>query len=258
MTASLHKLQTEFAAAILEDSPAVLARIRAGRFSAARHLQVYRNNTFANLTDALAADYPVIQRLVGEGFFNFLADAYIRRHPPRSGNLHQFGDALAEFLGGFEPARHLPYLPDVARLEWAWQESYHAADAQALSAEALAAVAAEDYSRLVFALHPSVRLLESRYPCRRIWQVNQPGIDEAPAVDLGAGAERLLVVRHGIEVVVLALGTGEHALLRAFAAGRALGVAANAALTAEPAFDLGAALRRHVGAGHVTGFSISP
>jgi len=254
MTASLRELQQAFAAGVFEESNTLLTDLRDGGFRAVQHLQIYRNNVFAKLTDALGACYPVVQKLVGEGFFGFLADAYIRRHPPRSGDVHDFGSALPEFVAAFEPARSLAYLPDVARLEWAWHESYHAADAAPLVPETLGAVSPEVYACIVFHLHPSARLLQSAFPCLRIWQVNQPGFDGEPTVNLDAGAEQLLVIRHGVDVVIGALGAGEYAMLRAFADGKNLGEAADGALAVEPAFDLGAALRRHVVVETFSGF----
>jgi hypothetical protein len=258
MTPSLRELQQGFAADVLGDTDTVLVHVQDGVFAAARHFQIYRNNTFANLTDALAACYPVIQRLVGEGFFGFLADGYIRHHPPRSGNLHDFGAALAEFIATFEPARSLPYLPDVARLEWAWQRSYHAQDAASLAPERLASVPAQDYARIVLRLHPSAVLLESAFPCRRIWQVNQLEYRGEPTVDLDTGPEQLLILRRGLDVVILTLDPGEYALLRSLDAGLNLGDASAAAFAAAPEFDLGAVLHRHIGSGTFSDFTLSP
>ncbi len=252
---SLRELQQTFSAGVFEDTPAVLTHVRDGTFTAARQFQVYRHNTFANLTDALAACYPVTQRLVGADFFAPLADSYIRHHPPRSGNLHEFGATLADFLETFAPAKSLVYLPDVARLEWAWQQAYHARDAMPLSPEALAAVAPEHYPELVFHLHPSARLLESAYPVSLIWQVNQPDFNGDPTVNLDHGAQRLLIVRRGLDVKIELLGNGEHALLRAFADAKTLAQANHAAFAAEPAFDLTRALQRHVVAGTLVEFS---
>ncbi len=256
MTPMLRELQREFADGIWNDAPAVHAHICDGTFPAARHLQIYRHNTFANLTDALAADYPVVHRLVAEGFFAYAADSYIRRHPPRSGNLHDFGGNFAGFLAAFPAAQTLPYLPDVARLEWAWQEAYHAAEAQPLSLDALAAVAPEHYGSLVFRLHPSARLLASDYPVLRIWQVNQPDFEGDPAVDLAEGAARLLVVRHGLDVEIEPLSVGEYAWLAALAAGRPLAAATEAALAAAADFDVAQAMQRHVRSVTLTGFDV--
>ncbi len=292
MTPMLRELQRAFADGIWNDAPAVLAHVCDGTFPAARHLQVYRHNTFANLTDALAADFPVVRRLVGEGFFAYAADSYIRRHPPRSGNLHDFGDGtepraagqgcpgcgfggdFAGFLATFPAAQTLPYLPDVARLEWAWQEAYHAGEAAPLSLDALAAVAPEHYGSLVFRLHPSARLLASDYPLLRIWQVNQPDFEGDPAVDLAEGTVRLLVVRRGLDVEIEPLTPSEYVWLAALAAGRPLAAATEAALAAVPdfgdrtepraaaqgrvgcGFDVAQAMQRHVRSVTLAGFDV--
>jgi hypothetical protein len=256
VTPSLRELQQAFADAVLHDAAAVLTHVRDGVFPAARHLQVYRNNCFANLTDALAACYPVVRRLVGDDFFDYTADGYIRQHPPASGNLHDFGAAFPAYLAALASAQSLPYLPDVARLEWAWQRAYHAADAPVLAAEALAAVKPDDYEKLVFQLHPSAQLFDSRYPCLRIWQVNQADYQGDPKVDLDQGAEHLLVVRRRFDIEIEPLGKGEHALLKAFEQGKPLATANELAIAADADFDLASVLNRHVVAVTVTNFTL--
>jgi hypothetical protein len=252
---SLHELERAVAAGIYAADPAAAAHVRAGRFPAEQHLQVYRHNVFESLTGALKAVYPVVERLVGEGFFRYAAEAYIRRHPPASGNLHDFGGGFAAFLTAFAPAAALVYLPDVARLEWAWHEAFHAADAPALALERLAEVPSARYGELRFTLHPSARLIESEYPCLRIWQVNQPDWSGDETVDLAEGGVRLLVIRRGLEVRIEPLSPGEHALLAALAARQPFAASAEAALAAEHAFDLAGRLRWHVGHATLTAFS---
>lgn len=244
----LPELQTAFAAGVLGENPGALAAIAPGRFEPDQHLQIYRNNVFESLTGALKAVYPVIERLVGEGFFRFAADSYIRLHPPRSGNLHDFGMHYADFLAGFAPATGLPYLPDVARLEWAWHEAFHAADAAPLDARCLADVPAEQQGDLRFTLNPSVRLLNSIYPVLSIWQANQ---DEAAEqiVDLTQGGAPLLVIRRSLRVEIEILTPGEYTLLRAFTQDASLETACDAAFAAESTFDLGAALQRGIQGG---------
>ena len=257
MTPSLRELEQAFASAILDDAPSVIRHVNDGTFPAARHLQVYRHNTFANLTDALAAVYPVVRRLVGEPFFEQSADGFIRRHPPRSGNLHDFGATFADFLTAFPGADNLAYLPDVARLEWACHQAFHAAEAAPLALDALGAVPPDSYGALVFQLHPSSRLLASAYPMLRIWQVNQPGFDGDPTVNLDQGAERLLVVRAGITVEIEKLDAGEYTLLSAFSASRTLAAASDEAHAADARFDLMITLSRHVQSGALVGFQLN-
>ena len=101
-----------------------------------RRFAVYRNNVAHSLSRALASRYPVIERLVGEDFFRPLAAAFIAAHPPASPMLFQWGGEFPGFLAGFPPLRDLPYLADVAELEWLRGQAYHAADAQPADATA--------------------------------------------------------------------------------------------------------------------------
>jgi len=250
----LRDLQTDFAAAVFDERPEMSARVRAGRFPAAQHLQVYRNNVVESLTGALCAVYPVVEKLVGDGFFRYAVHEYLRAHRPRSGNLHDFGDAFASFLSGFAPAAELPYLPDVARLEWAWHQAFHAADAPAFDLARLGAVPAERHETLRFVLHPSACLLASDFPVVRIFEINQEGFEDEPSVDLAEGGVRALVIRRGLTVYVEPLAAGETELLAALAGQQPLGTAVQAALAAQPDFDLTGTLAEHLRRGTLVDF----
>ena len=252
---ALHELQLAFAGAILEHrADDLVGRVRAGGLAAAERVQVYRNNSFASLTQALAGVYPVVARLVGERFFAQLARAYIRTHPSRSGNLHDFGGALALFAGGLPETRELPYLADVATLEWAYHESFHAADAPPLDLARLAGVPESEHERLRFRLHPATRLVASRYPIYAIWEANQDDADCESTIDLDAGPDYLMVARRGLETFVARVAPGDFALAAEISAGATLAQACDAALAADPAIDLGAAFGRLVASGTVAGF----
>jgi len=248
---TLPELQRDFVAAVFDEGDErVTAGIRNGRFGAARLIQIYRNNVFLSLTGALAAVYPVVQRLVGEGFFKYLADSFIRAHRPRSGNLHDFGGSLAEFLAGFPACAEHAYLSDVARLEWACHQVFHAA-APPFDLAALGAVSPEHYGALRFSLSPAARLIASDYPLLAIWRANQPGADET-TVDLGAGGVRLLVLRRALEVEFKRLAPGEYALLDALRDGAALEQASERAIEAAADFDLAHCLQQQVALGTLT------
>jgi hypothetical protein len=243
---SLLELQREFSDGVLHSaSPEFMRQVRPGRFAPERHFQVYRNNVFESLTNALKAVYPVTERLVGEGFFRYAAASYIPLHRPESGNLHDFGEHFAGFLSGFPPARELVYLPDVARLEWAMHESFHAGVGQPMTLECLTSLPSIQYGNLKFRLSPSARLLSSAFPIFRIWQVNQPDYAGDLSINLEEGGVKLLVIRHQ-EVEIMPLGEGEFSLLSVIAAGAPLAQAASAAMDAQADFDLTAALARHV------------
>lgn len=223
---SLREQQAAFGAALL------------GRGGPPR-MAIYRNNVLGNWRGALAGAYPVTRMIVGDAFFGALARAYGRAQPSTSGDLNEFGEALAAFLGAFPDTQDLPYLPDMARLEWRVHLAYYAAEAPPF-----------DFSRATEArLAPACALLESAWPVATIWQAHQSGGDPA-TVDLGAGAERALVLRPQWRVDVLALSRGDYGFLGRLAAG--LGPALEAGVAADPAFDPSTALARWVRQGVLT------
>ena len=216
-------------------------------------LAVYRHHVLATLTDALKTTYPVVCRLVDERFFGYMADRYIRAHPPAGPCLFEFGDSLPAFIAAFGPANDLAYLPDVARLEWAMNLALHAEDTPPIESVELSAVPPALVPSLVLRLDPSITLLASPWPIDRIWRANQPGAD--PAVDLAAGAARLEVRRVGDDVSFRTLDPAPHAFRAAIAGGQALAGAADTALAVGPAFDLAGALHALLEDGAIVGMS---
>lgn len=208
-------------------------------------LEVYRRTVRANLAAALGATYPVVRRLVGEAFFIEAARAFARAHPSRSGDLHEYGGRFADFLQQYSPARGLPYLPDVARLEWACHESHHAADSPTLDAAALARVAASGQPAL--RMHPSVRLLHAMHPVCAIRDANQPDRDGVP--ERAAGEEHVLVWREGYAVRAQAIERREWEWLARIARGATLEEAGAAMDDAELASFLAPALARGLARG---------
>ena len=249
---SLRELQHRFADAVLAPPGTAPDFAIAGSQPAAERIGIYRNAVFANYRNALRASFPVVLRLVGEPFFNAAIDAFVHAHPSVSGDLNVYGDAFGDFLAGYPHAAALPYLADIARLEWAVDEAQRAADAAPAPDRVLAALAATAPERLPglrLTLEPSCRLVASAFPILHIWQANQPGHENDDRVSLDEGADALLV-RRGAEGVMLArVDDGEHAFLAALATGAALGAALDAAQRADGAFDLGAALRSNIAAG---------
>ena len=250
---TLHEVQQSvFQALTLRDDGCAAAQLlRAeGVLSPQRRLQVYRNNFFETRIATLAAVYPVVERLVGSPFFRRAARAYIQLFPSRSGDVRAFGDAWPQFLREHVPAASLPYLGDVAALEWAYHYAYHVSELPPLRATGLARLAPTDQAELQLRLQPSASVIRSPYPVLRIWQANQP---EAPDSDvsirLDEGGARLLVVQRNLEVEFRTLGNGESLWLCALADGFGLAEATQQALDRDPCFDVAAVLGRHVADG---------
>ena len=249
---SLRELQQEFAAAVLAADGGVAGFAVAGALGGAARVAIYRRNGAGNYRNALGATYPVVRRLVGAPFFHAAVDAFVGAHPSRSGDLNVYGDAFGAFLAAYSPAAGLPYLPDVARLEWAIDEAGRAADSVRAPEATLAALAAVPPERLAavrLALDPSCRLVTSPFPIRRIWQVNQPACTDVESVALDAGADFLLVRRDPDGIAIERIDAGVHAWLAALADGGTLGAALDAAAAVDPGFALADALRAHLAAG---------
>lgn len=240
---SLRELQRELRAALLGgDGAAACAAVRGDGLDPSARLAIYRHHVGTTLTAALQATFPVVCRLVDERFFAFAADRYIAVDPPSTPCLFEYGAGFPAFLAGFGPCASLPYLPDVARLEWALERAWHAPDAEPLPMTALAGAAPDVAGGLGLALDPSVTYLDSPFAIDRIWRANRPGVTEPELVDAGAGPARLEVRRHGDDAVFRSLDPGVFAFRRDLAGGRDLGHAALSAIAADPDFDLAAAL----------------
>lgn len=242
----LRDLQRAFRAAVTSGSDGGLAaQVRASHGRVADRIDVYRTTVQESLAEVLATAFPVTQRIVGAAFFRRLAGAFVAAHPPGVPQLSAYGDALPDFIAAFAPARELPYLPDVARLEWARSDSYFAADAAHLAPATLQTLAPEDLETLELSLHPATRIVPSSFPILTIWEVNQPQVTDIPAVDMNV-AQRVLVTRVDDVVPMREIGVGDMALVAALAAGAGLGDAAEMSLAVDAAFDLQTALQDHL------------
>lgn len=206
-------------------------------------LAVYRNNYRVGLIDTLAFIYPVCRQLVGGDFFTGLARVFIGGHPSLSGNLHLYGAAFGDFVAGFEHARELPYLADVARLEWRVHRAYYAADAAPADSAALAAFPQQRWGELKLRPLPDVAALLSPWPAASIWLAHQRQPVELN-VDLHSQPEAMLIYRLQGRVQVEIVGAGLAALLQAIRDGATLEAAVEQALAAEAGFDLQAGLLR--------------
>lgn len=209
---------------------------------AKRRFDVYRNNVAAGMIDALRASYPAVDTLVGSEFFAAGARVYLERHPPCSPLLFRYGDSFGDLLDSFPPAASAPYLGDVARLEWAWLQAYHAGDAEALSIEALGRFLEDragdgiDAGDLRFTLHPSLTLLRSRWPIVSLWAAST-GRMSSDDVDMTV-SENALIVRPALVVETHRLPESGFAFLSAIAEGATLTEASNQALAIADDFDL--------------------
>jgi hypothetical protein len=233
-------MEVRFAAAVLDrDMPVPASITDCAAPRAARAFEVYRNNYRVNLQEALRVTYPVTAQLVGDEFFAAMIDVFVITHPPRSPVLIEYGADLPDFISRFEPAATVPYLADVARLEGAWNDAYHAPEGGCLLPSTLAGLTAGSLAVTGAVLHPSVRLVRSIFPVASIWESQRSHVPDAT---LSWVAEDAMVLRPDAEVLVLALKPGHAAFAMALRDGLCIADAASAVPHDVDAFDAGEAL----------------
>ncbi len=250
---SLRELQLRFAASLLDPAGAYAAPyVIENGIDAVTRIGFYRNNVVSNFRDAMRSTYRVVDRLVGEAYFNRLADAFFRAYPSHSGDLNRYGGEFPEFLVGHEASRQLEYLPDVAQLEWAIEVCFYAEHRLHFDLSALESVPSELQERIALELAPACRLLSSPFPIHRIWNVNQPAFQGDDVVDLNEGGVFLLVHRDRFEVALEPLSAGAYCLLLRLSAHATLADALAQAVALEPEFDAVSFLQRHAQLGTFT------
>jgi len=226
--------------------------------SPAQRFAVYRNNVTASLIDALADTFPATQALVGETFFRAMAREFIRSQPPGSPLLASYGQAFPDFMTTFFPAARLPYLADVGRLEFAYVEAFHAADATAVSTSDVARMVAdsEQLPGLKLYLHPALHVVRSAYAIVSLWAMHHA---HSPRENLDwRMPENAWIVRNALRVYVLRMQTEDCAFVEALGSGLPLGHAVAAAQAVNADFDLAACLSILLREQLITGFVLAP
>ncbi|MDH4393302.1 MAG: DNA-binding domain-containing protein [Aquabacterium sp.] len=246
-----------FATALLDASLPPPAGLHAWNGSdPAVRFAVYRNNVVHSLVAVLADTFPVVHQLVGDAFFGAMARLYVVDHPPTSPLMHRYGAGLPAWIADFEPATALPYLSDMARLEWARLSAFHAADADPIDVQALVALmqAPQRLAHASLVLHASLTIVHSRHPIVSLWAAHQLGDADRDArlseVSMDS-AEAALVFRDASDdALVIELPDADAALTAAIAEGAPLGDAQGN----HPHADLVRVLSLLLRHGLVTGF----
>ncbi|WP_346840018.1 DNA-binding domain-containing protein [Microbulbifer sp. SAOS-129_SWC] len=212
----------------------------------ATRFAVYRNNVLASLVNVLEETFPVTRQLVGAAFFRTMAIAFVRGNPPNAAVLADYGAALPGFVATYPHARALPYLADMTRLELAYLHAYHAADAQAISAEKITGLlaSADAAARARFQLHPSLGTLVSQHPIVSLWAAHQHHSAPREAlseIDMRA-AECCWLLRRDLQVGLIRMSAGDCIFVQQLRENRSLQESANCALAADPDFDVAACL----------------
>lgn len=203
-------------------------------------LDVYRNTIAKGRVDALAGLFPTVERLVGRDWFQQAALIFAAASPPTSPVLDLYGAEFPSWLESFSPAKALPYLAPVARLDQAWTQSHRAPDAPVLTSRDATATAPAQLFASCAGLHPSARLFWFDWSVPTVWIANREEVSSGGDVVWEDRSEGLLIVRVDQTVTWRRLSRSEWTFLRACQRGRTLGAAAREAFSAEPTLNLAA------------------
>lgn len=226
-------------ALLAEAPPKTIAGAAGSDAEIAAGVAVYRNNVRSAYLGVLRDTFPVVERLVGEEFYRYLAHEYFHARRPSSPLVREYGRGLPAFIESFGAAASLPYLADVARIEIAWLDAYHAPDATPAPLHAFYEALGRDPENAALEMHPSLRLLSSPFPAFSIWRHNREEVEGA--LKLPPGGENIVIVRPFENVETFAVSDSVFEVFRALADGASLGAALGAADAAES--DLTAIIR---------------
>ncbi len=225
MMSSLRNIQRNFISDCLSgelenDNISMSSDLLVDRISAKGRIGIYRESAIGNITIALQMTYPVVEDLVGVEFFEGMSRKYTQKYFPKSGDMNDYGAEMANFIEGFEPAKSLSYLPDIARLEWLFHLSSLADDRQASDWSGLAELCEEELAKLVIIMHPSVQIMSSKHPVLKIWAMSR---ENGEGFDISKyGGDNVLLVRKDLKVNLYPLADNELAFLLALIDGETL------------------------------------
>ena len=201
--------------------------------------------------DVLAARFPVMRRLVGEMSFRIVARRFILREPPDVRAPSGYGENFPRFLRSHGRAASIEYVADIAELEMVRGRAQDAPDVRPLPASSLSSLLARRTDELLVVLHPSVFLVQSRFPIVTIWENTRD--DDGSVMFERWSAEAALVSRPFLEVEIRRLPPGGYAFLRALSEGQTVAVAARIASEGTPKFELASNLALLIDANVVIG-----
>lgn len=223
-TTGWNDLQTEFIRSLKQpDLPVPDTIGKTDNQPSVKRFNVYRNNSAVAIAEALQASFPVVSQLVGDEFFSGMASIYMQTDLPKTPVMMLYGRNFPEFIAAFEPAQSIPYLADMATLEWYWTQAYNAADEHPVGLEKLAEIPQEEMSEIHLTLHPSFYPIKSEWPILSIWSAHNEENTSEILEQLELKPEQGFLVRPEFEVNVIATDLAFHNFIENLASGKTLG-----------------------------------
>ena len=230
-----------------------------------RGLSAYRANGHAMAERALLAAYPVVAAVLGAESFAMLARALWHRRPPERGDLARWGSELPAFVQDDPQLTELPWLADVARVEWARHRAACEDDRWPDPTSFALLLQAQESDGLRLVLAPGLTTVQSQWPIASVVTAHldaEATLDQAWRRCAEGVRETALVWRQGLRPRIASIEPAAATLLRLLQAGADLpGALEGACAVAEASgdgFDFSAWLSTAVQEGIVLGATLDP
>lgn len=105
---------------------------------------------------ALEETFPRTRNTIGDEQFNKISRAFCDSNIARACDPNQIGAGFIDFLDGQIKDRSIG---DLARIEWAWLQSYHAPEADAIELVSLGSISETKMLELPISRHPAARIV---------------------------------------------------------------------------------------------------
>ena len=192
-SAGLATTQVDFLDAVFDRRPQ-LATVEPAH---QHRIWIYQNNVNSAVVEYLEEVYPACRGVVGDDFFKQMAREFIRKMPPATGNIHNYGHQMSEVLELFEGLENLPYLADLIDYEWALHKAYFSANSNVLD---VAGIAQDELLTMPVRLNDSVTLIRSEYPLYEIHRQSLPDFEGKVSIRLEQSQDDILVHKSAYEV----------------------------------------------------------
>ncbi len=230
-------------------TPSFKEKFISNGISVEERLKVYHNNIVGSLTEVLRACYPICENLTGGDFFKAMARAFIFENPPTGGCMHKYGEKLPGFIHRYKMAQPLPYLSDIATLEWALHHAYHANDRRPILGSHFTEITEHDLINLTLELRPSAHLISSAFPIAEIrsFCLSDGNEEDTPLPSINNNIRTYtLINRIQMDVEIVPLEDHEYGLLFLLNKGTPLGKALDTVISQYPDFDFTSFLQKHI------------
>jgi hypothetical protein len=218
-----------------------------GQLGPEQRIDIYAQMYYARLREVLREDFPCVAAVLGCAGFDTVVRAYLADRPSTHPSLRHLGCQFAAFLDTRAETGSLPFLGDLARLEWARLDVFDAPASEPLQVEHLQHIAPEEWPGLRFRLTPACQILHSDWPVHELWATAEKGTPGCECVR--REKTTLRVWRDGFAVYHATMDAIEHTALVRVLAGdpfSAVCGAVESLLPAEVAAAVGSLLLRWI------------